>query len=249
MAVTLKDGLDHGTRATDEVRARVAQIVAAVRDEGADGVRRLSRELDGWEPERFALGRDRAQELAASVPAELRAHIERAAGRVRAFAEAQRGALRDVEVELEPGVIAGHRLVAVASVGAYVPGGRYPLISSALMSVVPARVAGVRRVVVATPPQADGSPAAATVHAALVAGADEIYVVGGAHALAGLAFGALDGLEPVDMVVGAGNAYVAEAKRQLYGEVGIDLLAGPTEILVIADATADAERVAVDLLS
>jgi sulfopropanediol 3-dehydrogenase len=246
---TLKDGRDHGTHASEEVRATVARIVDAVRQEGAAGVRRLSAELDGWSPERFALGRAEAEALAATVAPALREHVDRAARRIRAFAEAQLGTLTDLDVELEPGLFAGHRLVPVASVGAYVPGGRYPLISSALMSVVTARVAGVDRVVVATPPQADGRPFAATVYAALVAGADEIYVVGGAHALAGLAFGALDDLDPVDMIVGAGNAYVAEAKRQLYGEVGIDLLAGPTEILVLADASADPHTVAVDLLS
>jgi sulfopropanediol 3-dehydrogenase len=249
MATTLKAGADHGTRASEAVRATVSEIVETVRRDGAAGLRALSERLDNWAPERFALGREEAEALAATVDPALRAHVESAAGRVRAFAEAQRATLTDLEIELEPGVVAGHRLVPIQSVGAYVPGGRYPLISSALMSVIPARVAGVEHVVVATPPQAGGAPAAATVHAALTAGADEIYVVGGAHALAGLAFGAIDDLAPVDMVVGAGNAYVAEAKRQLYGEVGIDLLAGPTEILVIADATADARTVAIDLLS
>jgi sulfopropanediol 3-dehydrogenase len=249
MAITLKAGADHGTRAPEAVQVSVAGIVDAVRREGGGGLRRLSEELDGWAPERFTLDRAEAAALAATVDPGLQKHIERAAGRIRAFAEAQRATLTDLEVELEPGVVAGHRLVAVQSVGAYVPGGRYPLISSALMSVIPARVAGVERVVVATPPQAGGAPAAATVFAALTAGADAIVVVGGAHALAGLAFGAIDDHAPVDMIVGAGNAYVAEAKRQLYGEVGIDLLAGPTEILIVADETADARTVAIDLLS
>jgi sulfopropanediol 3-dehydrogenase len=243
VAGTLKAGRDHGTRAPDAVRETVARIVAEVRAGGAAAVRRLAEQLDGRPPERLG------PEAVGTIDPALRTHIERAAARIRAFAEAQRATLRDLEVELEPGVVAGHRLVPVGSVGAYVPGGRYPLIASALMSVIPARVAGVERVVVATPPQDGGHPAAATVHAARIAGADDIYVVGGAHALAGLAFGALDGLAPVDMIVGAGNAYVAEAKRQLFGEVGIDLLAGPTEILVIADETADPALIATDLLS
>lgn len=249
MAITLKAGADHGTHAPEAVQATVAEIVATVRREGSAGLRRLSGQLDDWAPEQFTLDPADAAALAATVAPALQQHIEQAARRVRAFAQAQRATLTDLEVELEPGVIAGHRLVPVQSVGAYVPGGRYPLISSALMSVIPARVAGVERIVVATPPQAGGAPAAATVFAALTAGADAIVVVGGAHALAGLAFGAIDGHAPVDIIVGAGNAYVAEAKRQLYGEVGIDLLAGPTEILIVADETADARTVATDLLS
>jgi len=161
-------------------------------------------------------------------------------------AQAQRNALQDVEIETIPGVILGHRNIPVNSVGCYVPGGRYPMVASAHMSVLTAKVAGVKRVVACTPP-IKGEMPAATIAAMHFAGADDIYVLGGVQALAAMAFGAL-GIEPVDMIVGPGNAYVAEAKRQLFGVVGIDLLAGPTEVLVVADETADAEICATDLL-
>jgi len=183
---------------------------------------------------------------AAAVPRELRDHIDRAAEQISLFASAQRATLTDLEIEPTPGVILGHRLLPVSSVGAYSPGGRYPLIASSLMTTVVPKVAGVERLIACAPPHSPEGIAPAMVYAMARGGADEILCIGGAHGLAALAFG-IEQSEPVDMVIGAGNAYVAEAKRQLFGAVGIDLLAGPTEILVIADETADPELIASDI--
>jgi sulfopropanediol 3-dehydrogenase len=166
---------------------------------------------------------------------------------VRTFATRQRETLSDLEAEIRPGVTLGHRHIPVAAVGSYVPGGRYPMVASAFMTVLTPKVAGVRRVVAVAPPWRGGGIHQATLYAMATSGADEILCIGGVQALALLAFGG-DDVEPVDMIVGAGNAYVAEAKRQLFGRVGIDLLAGPTEILVVADGSADPELVAADLL-
>jgi sulfopropanediol 3-dehydrogenase len=231
-----------------EVVETVGRMLAEIRREGEAAVRRYSRELDDWDPESFLLGRAEIEAAAAAVPGETRGHIEEALGRVRTFAQAQRQTLRDLEVELAPGVELGHRHVPVDRVGAYVPGGRYKMFASAFMTVGVAKVAGVDQVVGCTPPARGEGMTPLMVYAIDRAGADAILAMGGVQALATMAFG-LCGVEPVSMLVGAGNAYVAEAKRQLYGEVGIDLLAGPTEILVIADAGADPELVAVDLLS
>ncbi len=172
--------------------------------------------------------------------------IQFAQTQIRNFAEVQRSALRDVEVETIPGVTLGHKNIPVESVGCYVPGGRYPMVASAHMSIVTARVAGVNRIIACTPPT-NGAPHAETIAAMSMGGADEIYVLGGVQAVGAMALGTTN-IVPVDMLVGPGNAYVAEAKRQLYGRVGIDLFAGPTEILVIADHTSDAEIVVTDLL-
>jgi sulfopropanediol 3-dehydrogenase len=231
------------------VESVVGEILADVREEGEAAIRRHSERLDGWSPASFRLSPAEAEEIAARTPADVRAALDVAAAHVRRFAEAQRDALTPVEVEVAPGLVAGHRLVPVASVGAYIPGGRYKLVSSALMSVLTAKVAGVPRVAAVFPPGGASGVNPGTVHAALLAGADELVVLGGVQAIGALAYGGLPDVEAVDMIVGAGNAYVTEAKRQVFGDVGIDLLAGPTEILVIADATASAERVAIDLLS
>jgi sulfopropanediol 3-dehydrogenase len=177
----------------------------------------------------------------------LKRTLEFAVEQVRGFAEHQRTTLHDLEVETLPGLVLGHRHVPVASVGAYVPGGRYTLIASTYMNVVPARVAGVERVVVCTPPK-DGRVDPAVLYAARLAGADAVYALGGVQAIGAMAYGVLPGLDAVDMVVGPGNAYVVEAKRQVFGRVGIDLLAGPTEIGVLADDTADPDLVACDLV-
>jgi sulfopropanediol 3-dehydrogenase len=249
MAEVLKQGEPHGDRASDEVRATVTAMLERIEAGGLDAVRGYSRDLDGWEPESFIVDAEAWDALCARVPAELAAQIEVSAGRVRAFAEAQRATLADLSVELEPGLELGHRVVPVDAVGVYVPGGRYQLIASALMGAIPARVAGVGQVVLATPVGPDGMVNAATAYAARLAGVDALVALGGVQALGALAFGLLPGIDPVTMLVGAGNAYVAEAKRQLFGIVGIDLLAGPTEILVIADETADPRLVAIDLLS
>ncbi len=249
MADYLKAGAPHGSGAPRDVRERVAELLEEIEAGGEPAVRRLSRELDGWDPPSFRLTRDQIDAGCERVEPELRRQIEEAAARIRAFAEAQLATLQPLEIELAPGAVLGHRHVPVAAVGAYIPGGRYRLVSSALMSVLVARVAGVRRIVAASPPHPEHGIHPPTLYALRLAGADEVLAIGGVQAMAALALGALEGLEPVDMLVGAGNAYVAEAKRQLVGRVGIDLLAGPTEILVIADESARPRVVAIDLLS
>jgi sulfopropanediol 3-dehydrogenase len=233
--------------AADPVSGVVAEIIAAVRERGDDAVRECSARLDGWAPEDFRLSDAQVQEAIAAVAEEDLEDIRFAQEQVRRFAEAQRGALQDIEVETRSGVRLGQRIIPVANVGAYVPGGRYPMVASAHMSIVTARAAGVERVIGCTPPL-EGRRPTATVAAMHLAGADEIYVLGGVQAVAAMALGTTS-IGAVDLLVGPGNAYVAEAKRQLYGDVGIDLLAGPTEILVIADDTADPELVAADLIS
>lgn len=233
-----------------EAREQVTQTVAAILEDvdkrGWDAVREYSERFDGWSPGDFRLSGDEIVACVDSVPASTLDDIRFAQAQIRRFAQIQLSTIRDVEVETEPGVVLGHRNIPVASVGCYVPGGKYPMVASAHMSVLTAKVAGVDRVVACAPPHG-GGPSPAIVAAMTLAGADEILVLGGVQAMALMALGA-EGFEPVDMLVGPGNAYVAEAKRQLFGRVGIDLLAGPTETLVICDDTVDAELVAVDLL-
>lgn len=231
-----------------EVVETVSEMLATIEKGREEAVRRYSRELDGWEPESFLLGAEEVAAAAEAVPEEIRDHIEVALEQVRGFARAQRGTLSDLEIETLPGVHLGHRHVPVDRVGAYVPGGRYKMLASAFMTIGVAKVAGVPEVVACTPPERGGGVTPLMAYSIDRSGADAILSLGGVQALATLAFG-LFGVEPVSMVCGAGNAYVAEAKRQLYGEVGIDLLAGPTEVLVIADEGADPELVAIDLLS
>ena len=231
----------------DEVKRTVEGMLSRIQEQGRDAVREYSRRLDGWDPPSFRVDEDEVGAAAEQVDAELRAHIAFAQEQVRTFAQHQRESLRDLEVETLPGVVLGHRHVPVASVGSYVPGGRYPMLASAFMTVLVPKVAGVERVVACAPPWQGRGIHPAMLYAIATSGADEIMCLGGVQAVASLAFG-LGELRPVDMIVGAGNVYVAEAKRQLYGQVGIDLLAGPTEILVIADETADPELVAADLL-
>jgi sulfopropanediol 3-dehydrogenase len=248
MAQHLTRGIGEAeTRAAEaQVRATVETILADIEARGEDAVRELSKKFDDWSPESFRLSGEEIDKLVASVADETIADITFAQAQIRGFAEAQRAALTDVEVETVPGVTLGHRNIPVNAIGAYVPGGRYPMVASAHMSVVTARVAGVKRIIACTPPT-DGAPHAETIAAMALGGADEIHVLGGVQAVGAMALGAGE-IGPVDMLVGPGNAYVAEAKRQLFGRVGIDLLAGPTEILVVADDTADAEMVACDLL-
>lgn len=224
----------------------VAKILKEVKDGGEGAVRKLSRKFDKWDPPSFRLSDAEISRHLESLPKRTREDILFAQKQIRNFAKAQLKTMRPVEVETIPGVILGHRHIPVENVGCYVPGGRYPMVASAHMSVVTAKVAGVPRVAACAPPF-NGEPVPAIVAAMALGGADEIYCVGGAHAIAGLAYGALGG-DPVDILVGPGNAYVAEAKRQLFGEVGLDLLAGPTETLIIADESCDAELAAVDLL-
>ncbi len=233
--------------ATDpEVSKVVSGILLDVERRGAAAVREYSERFDDWSPPSFTVDRADAERAAATVPAELRDHIDRAGAQIGEFAEAQRQTLTDLEVEPSPGIVMGHRLVPISSVGAYSPAGRYPLIASSLMTTVVPKVAGVERVVGCAPPISPDGIAPAMLYAMLRGGADQIVCIGGAHGLAALAFG-IEEVEPVDMIIGAGNVYVAEAKRQLFGRVGIDLLAGPTEILVIADETADPDLIASDI--
>ncbi|HEY3206535.1 MAG TPA: histidinol dehydrogenase [Gaiellaceae bacterium] len=229
-----------------ELRATVAQIIAEVDDRGDEAVHEWSARLDRWERDSFRLDEAEIEHAVESVPRDVIEDICFCQAQIRRFAEAQRAAIADVELETLPGVTLGHRNIPVASAGAYVPGGRYPMVGSAHMSVVTAKVAGVERVAASTPPLAGELPAA-TITAMHLAGTDEIYCLGGVQAIAALALGT-ETIAPVDFIAGPGNAYIVEAKRQLFGRVGIDLLAGPTEILVIADETADAELVAADLL-
>jgi sulfopropanediol 3-dehydrogenase len=243
----LKQAAPQPPAATQQVRDTVSEILLAVEREGAAAVRRYSERLDSWSPPSFRVSEGEAARAAAEVPEELGRHLHWALAQVRGFAEHQRATLQDLEVETLPGVTLGHRHVPVGAVGSYSPGGRYPLVASALMTVAVPKVAGVGRVVACAPPREAKGIHPPQLYAMAISGADEILCLGGVQALAALAFG-IEDLEPVDMIVGAGNAYVAEAKRQLFGTVGIDLLAGPTEILVLADASADPDLVAVDLL-
>jgi sulfopropanediol 3-dehydrogenase len=231
-----------------EVPARVAEMLRTIESEGLPAIRRFSRELDAWDPPSFVVSAAEVERAAEQLSPQLRKHIASAQRRVAAFARAQRETLRPLDTTLEPGVTLGHRHVPVDRVGAYVPGGRYPMLASSFMTVLVAKVAGVRHVVACAPPQAGKGVHSGMLYAMHTSGADVIVCLGGVQALAALAFGLIEEVGEVDMLVGAGNAYVAEAKRQLYGRVGIDLLAGPTEVLVIADDTADPDLVAADLL-
>jgi sulfopropanediol 3-dehydrogenase len=213
--------------------------------EGA--IRHYSRELDRWDPPSFRVGAGEIERAAASIDPELAGHIAFAQEQVRGFATAQRATLQDLEVEPLPGVVLGHRHIPVATSGAYVPGGRYPMLASSFMTVIVPKVAGVERVIACAPPRGGAGIHPAMLYAMATSGADDILALGGVQALAAMAYG-IEGLPEADVIAGAGNAYVAEAKRQLFGKVGIDLLAGPTEVAVIADETADPALVALDLL-
>jgi sulfopropanediol 3-dehydrogenase len=246
MAVHLKRRI--ARTITDEIDQKVRQtvegILAEVKKRGDAAVREYSEKLDKWTPRKLSTA-DLDGILAKVAPGTLE-DIKFAQAQIRNFAEHQRKAIRDIEVETLPGVKLGHRNIPVESVGCYVPGGRYPMVASAHMSIVTARTAGVNRIIACTPPN-QGEPHAETIAAMVLGGADEIHVIGGVQAIAAMALGT-ETIAPVDMLCGPGNAYVAEAKRQLFGRVGIDLFAGPTEILVVADDTADVEMIATDLL-
>lgn len=244
----LKHAAEGADVARDAVRERVAQMLGEIRQEGEAAVRRYAQELDGHAPASFRVPDDELATAGDRVEPEVREAIDFAIEQVRNFARLQRETMRDLEVETRPGVVLGHRHLPVRSVGTYVPGGRYSLIASAYMSVVPARVAGVEQVVVCTPPTRSGNVLSGLLYAAHRAGADAVYALGGVQALGAMAYGLLPGMDPVDMIVGPGNQYVVEAKRQLFGQVGIDLLAGPTEIGILADDTADPFLVAADLV-
>ena len=244
----LKRGMDASAiKAADaKVRETVEQILADVEARRDAAVRELSETFDKWSPASFKLTPQEIERAISQVSKRDLDDIKFAQAQVRNFAQKQRATLQDLEVETLPGVILGHRHIPVQSIGCYVPGGRYPMVASAHMSIVTARVAGVSRIAACAPPH-KGGPHPAIVAAMHFAGADEIYVLGGVQAIAAMALGT-ETIAPVDMLVGPGNAYVAEAKRQLFGRVGIDLLAGPTETLIIADETVDGEICATDLL-
>src|SRR2546425_2637560 len=248
MAVYLKRRI--AREITDDLDRKVRQTVEGILEDvkmrGDKAVRELSEKSDKWSPPSFRLSKAELDAIVAKVAPATIADIKFAQSQIRRFAEHQRAALKDIEVETLPGVKLGHRNIPVQSVGCYVPGGRYPMVASAHMSIVTARTAGVSRIVACTPPN-QGVPHPETIAAMVLGGADEICVLGGIQAIAAMGLGT-ETIKPVDMLCGPGNAYVAEAKRQLYGRVGIDLLAGPTEILVIADDSADAEMIATDLL-
>ena len=227
-------------------RDTVEAILNEIESRGEDAVREYSRQFDKWDPDSFVLSEDEIQECIAQVDPRDIDDIKFAQEQVRNFALHQKAALQDVEVETLPGVILGHKNVPMNAVGCYVPGGKYPLVASAHMSVVTAKTAGVGRVVAAAPPF-EGKPHPAIVAAMHMAGADQVLVLGGVQAIGAMVLG-IDNIDPVDFLVGPGNHFVAEAKRQLFGRVGIDLLAGPTETLIIADETVDAEICATDLL-
>jgi len=235
------------TAGREAVADTVRGVVADIRERGDAAVREYSEKFDKWSPESFKLDRDQVEDLMASLPQQVIDDIITVQANVRRFATAQRESITDFEIETMPGVHLGQRNIPINASGAYIPGGRYPLTASAHMTIVTAKVAGVQRVTACTPPIRGVIPAA-TVAAMSLAGADEIYVLGGVQAVVSMALGT-ESIGRVDLIAGPGNAYVAEAKRQLFGEVGIDLFAGPTEILVIADDDADPFVVAVDLLS
>jgi sulfopropanediol 3-dehydrogenase len=248
MARYLKHGIDAETKMqTDtKVRETVENILADLEARGDEAVREYSEKFDNWSPESYRLDRDAIDACYDALTDQEKDDIRFAQEQVRNFAQIQRDSMKDVEVETLPGVILGHKHIPVNAVGCYVPGGKYPLIASAHMSVVTAKVAGVPRVI-ASAPAFEGKPHPAIVVAMDMAGADEIYTVGGVQAVGMMAIGTQT-VPPVDVIVGPGNAFVAEAKRQLFGRVGIDLFAGPTETLVIADETVDGELCAADLL-
>jgi sulfopropanediol 3-dehydrogenase len=229
-----------------KVRETVESILADIDARKDQAVKDLSKKFDNWSPKDFRLSPQEIEAAIAQVPRRDLDDIKFAQAQVRNFAQKQRETMHDLEVETLPGVVLGHRHIPVNSIGCYVPGGRYPMVASAHMSIVTAKVAGVKRIIACAPPF-KGGPHPAIVAAMHFGGADDIYVLGGVQAVAAMALGT-ESIKPVDMIVGPGNAYVAEAKRQLFGRIGIDLLAGPTETLIIADDSVDGEICATDLL-
>ena len=248
MIKVIKSGISEEAAADFDakVKATVEATLKDIETRGDAAVRDLSEKFDNWSPESFRLSDEDIEAAVSRLPQRTIDDIKFAQEQIRKFAEIQKAALQDVEEETYPGVTLGHKNIPVNSVGCYIPGGKYPMVASAHMSVLTAKVAGVKRVIACAPPF-DGGPHDAIVTAMHFAGADEIYCFGGIQAVGAMALGT-ETIAPVDMLVGPGNAFVAEAKRQLYGRVGIDLFAGPTETLVIADDTIDGEMAATDLL-
>lgn len=244
----LKKAEPVGEQVTQDIREAVSEILMAIEREGTTAVHRYSEQLDDWNPESFVVSEEEILRAEDSVDEELKRYINFAQEQVRNFAQLQRETLVDFERETLPGVVLGQKQIPVNAAGCYAPGGRYPVLASTIMGLVTAKVAGVKRVVAAAPPRrGENGIYPPMLYTMASSGADQILHIGGVQALAAIAYG-IEGVEPVDLVIGAGNAYVAEAKRQLFGTVGIDLLAGPTEILIIADDSADPRLLAADLL-
>ncbi len=248
MIKVIKEGISAEQAADMDAKVKeiVEGILADIGERGDAAVRELSEKFDNWSPDSFRLSDEEIQAAVERLPQQTIDDIKFAQAQIRKFAQIQRDSLKDVEEETSPGVFLGHKNVPVNNAGCYIPGGKYPMVASAHMSVLTAKVAGVKRVIACAPPH-DGKPNDAIVAAMHFAGADEIYCLGGVQAVGAMALGT-ETIAPVDMLVGPGNAFVAEAKRQLFGRVGIDLFAGPTETLIIADETCDGEMAATDLL-
>ena len=247
MAEYLKKAVEKPEKDISQVQEAVREMIQRVREEGEEAVRYYSKKFDSWSPKSFKISKDEMISVKNKMPQREIDDIDFCQAQIRNFATEQMKRLVDFEVETLPGVHLGQKIIPIGSSGSYVPGGRYPMLASAHMTVITPKVAGVERVVACSPPVKGEGMWPATLYSMVAAGADEIFCMGGVHALAAMTYG-MEGLTPVDMVVGAGNVYVAEAKRQIFGKVGIDLLAGPTEILVIVDETADPLVVAADIL-
>ncbi len=247
MAEYLKKAVEKPEKDISQVQEAVREMIQRVREEGEEAVRYYSEKFDSWSPKSFKISKDEMISVKNKMPQREIDDIDFCQAQIRNFATEQMKRLVDFEVETLPGVHLGQKIIPIGSSGSYVPGGRYPMLASAHMTVITPKVAGVERVVACSPPVKGEGMWPATLYSMVAAGADEIFCMGGVHALAAMTYG-MEGLTPVDMVVGAGNVYVAEAKRQIFGKVGIDLLAGPTEILVIVDETADPLVVAADIL-
>jgi sulfopropanediol 3-dehydrogenase len=243
----LKRAAPKAHKDTAAIENTVRQMLADIAENRDEAIQRYAESLDGWTNSQFRVPADEIRRVAARLPETFKEDFKYAYDNVTGFARHQRDSMRAFEVEIEPGIWLGQRLIPVAAVGCYIPGGKYPLISAAIMSIGTAKVAGVERVIACAPPRGAEGIYAPQLYALHAAGADQIYVLGGVQALAAMAYGCV-GISAVDLITGPGNPYVAEAKRQLFGQVGIDLLAGPTEIAVIADETADSSLVATDLL-
>jgi sulfopropanediol 3-dehydrogenase len=244
----IKKSVPRTSEDRQKLTGQVADILKCVREEGDAALKRYSKLFDGFEVSDFRVSDQEIQAAGESLPLDLRTGLEDVVRRVKAFAQAQKECLLDLEWEPSPGLFLGHRYLPVESVGAYIPGGRYPTMSAPMMAIIPAKVAGVPRIIAATPPSHNGKIHPAILYGLKLSGADEIYAVGGAQAIAALTFGT-ESIKAVDMVVGPGNQYVAEAKRQVFGIVGIDLIAGPSEVMVIADEHARPGWVAADILA
>lgn len=247
MVEYLKKAMEKPEEDISAVRDIVTEILERVKNEGEDALRYYSQKFDNWSPRSFRVSEDDIQKVQKSLPQSMIDDINFCQTQIRNFSREQMKRLQDFEVETLPGVHLGQKIIPVGSSGSYIPGGRYPMLASAHMTVITPKVAGVPRVVACSPPIKGEGLYPAMLYSMVAGGADEIYCMGGVHALAALAYG-IEGLQTVDMVVGAGNKYVAEAKRQIFGTVGIDLLAGPTEILIIADGAADPYILAADIL-